>query len=58
MKRNGEVVATPGEIVKEERDQEFERDSATGELVGLSGSMTIEIEDGVHRYVFRYELDD
>lgn len=29
LKRNGEVVATPGEIVKEDRDQEFERDSAT-----------------------------
>lgn len=28
-KRNGEVIATPGEIVKEELDQEFERDTAT-----------------------------
>jgi ATP-dependent DNA helicase RecQ len=28
-RRNGEVVATPGEIVREERDREFERDSAT-----------------------------
>lgn len=29
FKRSGEVVATPGEILREERDQEFERDSAT-----------------------------
>ncbi|MBC7139220.1 MAG: RecQ family ATP-dependent DNA helicase [Defluviimonas sp.] len=28
-KKTGEVVATPGEIVRAERDQEFERDSAT-----------------------------
>lgn len=28
-RKNGEVVATPGEIVKEEKDHEFERDSAT-----------------------------
>jgi ATP-dependent DNA helicase RecQ len=28
-KRSGEVVATPGEIIKEELDREFERDSAT-----------------------------
>jgi ATP-dependent DNA helicase RecQ len=28
-KQSGEVVATPGEIVKEELDHEFERDSAT-----------------------------
>jgi ATP-dependent DNA helicase RecQ len=28
-KRTGEVVATPGEIVREEKDQEFERDSST-----------------------------
>jgi ATP-dependent DNA helicase RecQ len=28
-KQTGEVVATPGEIVKEELDHEFERDSAT-----------------------------
>src|SRR5690606_23437486 len=28
-KKNGEVVATPGEVVREERDQEFERDSTT-----------------------------
>jgi ATP-dependent DNA helicase RecQ len=27
--KKGEVVATPGEIVREEKDQEFERDSAT-----------------------------
>jgi ATP-dependent DNA helicase RecQ len=29
MKKPGIVVATPGEVVKAERDQEFERDSAT-----------------------------
>lgn len=28
-KKTGEVVATPGEIVREEKDREFERDSAT-----------------------------
>lgn len=28
-RRSGEVVATPGEIVKEERDYEFQRDDAT-----------------------------
>ncbi|VAW18745.1 ATP-dependent DNA helicase RecQ, partial [hydrothermal vent metagenome] len=28
-KRNGEVIATPGEIVREEQDNEFERDSTT-----------------------------
>jgi len=31
-------------------------DSATGELVGLSGSMTIDIEDGQHYYAFEYQL--
>jgi ATP-dependent DNA helicase RecQ len=29
IKQKGEVVATPGEIVKEEKDYDFERDSAT-----------------------------
>jgi ATP-dependent DNA helicase RecQ len=29
MKKDGEVIATPGEIVREEKDQEFERDRAT-----------------------------
>jgi Protein of unknown function (DUF3224) len=31
-------------------------DSGTGELVGLSGSMAIKIEDGKHFYEFEYEL--
>ncbi len=31
-------------------------DSATGELVGLSGRMTIDIVDGEHRYGFEHEL--
>lgn len=31
-------------------------DSGTGELEGLSGSMNIEIEGGVHRYLFDYLL--
>ncbi len=31
-------------------------DSGTGELEGLSGSMSIEIEDGVHRYLLDYLL--
>ena len=32
-------------------------DSGTGELAGLSGSMTIDIVDGKHVYNFTYELD-
>lgn len=31
-------------------------DSATGELTGLSGTMTIKIEDGKHFYAFEYRL--
>jgi len=31
-------------------------DSGTGELANLSGSMTIKIEDGEHRYTFDYSL--
>ncbi len=31
-------------------------DSGTGELVGLAGTMTIEIADGEHRYDFAYLL--
>ena len=31
-------------------------DSGTGELVGLSGEMSIEIKDGVHHYELSYEL--
>ena len=31
-------------------------DSATGELVGLSGKMTIKIEGGKHYYEFQYSL--
>ena len=30
-KRSGEVIATPGEIIKEEFEREFERDSATND---------------------------
>jgi hypothetical protein len=33
-------------------------DSGTGELAGLSGSMTIVIADGKHSYEFEYELDN
>lgn len=33
-------------------------DSATGELKGLSGRMTIEISDGNHSYAFEYTLGD
>ena len=32
-------------------------DSATGELVGLAGSMAIDIIDGKHFYTFNYSLD-
>lgn len=32
-------------------------DSGTGELVGLAGSMTIEITGGEHRYSFEYRLE-
>jgi hypothetical protein len=31
-------------------------DSGTGELVGLTGTMTIEITEGKHLYVFEYSL--
>jgi hypothetical protein len=31
-------------------------DSGTGELSGLSGSMTIDIKDGAHFYVFDYSI--
>ena len=31
-------------------------DSGTGELTGLKGSLTIQIEDGKHSYVFDYTL--
>jgi hypothetical protein len=31
-------------------------DSATGELVGLTGTMTITIADGKHSYDFEYTL--
>ena len=33
-------------------------DSGTGELEGLSGTMTIEIADGVHSYEFEYSIDE
>lgn len=33
-------------------------DSGTGALVGLSGGYSIDIKDGVHFYVFAYELPD
>jgi hypothetical protein len=31
-------------------------DSATGDLLGLAGSMTIRIEEGKHFYDFEYTL--
>ena len=31
-------------------------DSGTGELAGISGTMTIDIQDGKHFYSLRYEL--
>jgi hypothetical protein len=31
-------------------------DSATGDLVGLRGRMTIDIREGTHFYAFEYEL--
>ena len=31
-------------------------DSGTGELVGLSGTMTIDIKDGKHFYTFNYAI--
>ena len=33
-------------------------DSGTGELVGLAGTMTIDIVDGKHFYIFDYTLAD
>lgn len=32
-------------------------DSGTGELAGLAGTMTIEVANGKHSYVFEYTLD-
>lgn len=32
-------------------------DSGTGELAAISGKMTIDNQDGVHRYEFDYSLD-
>ena len=32
-------------------------DSGTAELVGLSGTMTIEIVEGAHRYAFDFQLE-
>jgi Protein of unknown function (DUF3224) len=31
-------------------------DSGTGELVGITGTLSIEVEDGVHRYGLNYDL--
>jgi hypothetical protein len=33
-------------------------DSATQELLGLHGTMTISVADGVHSYIFDYSLED
>lgn len=33
-------------------------DSGTGELAGLTGTMTIEITEGKHLYVFEYSLGE
>jgi Protein of unknown function (DUF3224) len=33
-------------------------DSGTGQLVGLSGTMTIKITDGKHSYDFEYTLPE
>jgi hypothetical protein len=33
-------------------------DSATGQLVGLTGTTTIQIADGKHSYDFAYTLPD
>lgn len=33
-------------------------DSGTGQLVGLSGRMSIQIADGKHSYEFEYRLDE
>jgi hypothetical protein len=33
-------------------------DSGTGELTGLAGRMTIEIDEGAHSYGFEYTLDE
>jgi hypothetical protein len=32
-------------------------DSGTGELAGITGTMTIDIADGKHSYVFEYTLE-
>ena len=33
-------------------------DSGTGELAGISGTMTIDISEGLHEYTFEYALGD
>jgi hypothetical protein len=33
-------------------------DSGSGELAGLAGTMTIEIQDGAHFYAFDYSLSE
>ena len=33
-------------------------DSGTGQLAGLSGAMTIKIEEGKHSYEFKYSVDE
>ena len=33
-------------------------DSGTGELTGLTGRMTIKIEDGKHSYDFEYKITE
>ena len=43
---------------KEELEIMVAPGSGTGELTGLSGQMSIEMEDGVHRYTMEYELPD
>lgn len=57
--RNGSFAMTHrGVMANGEQDLTIEivPDSGTGELTGISGSMTIDIRDGEHFYVLNYEI--
>jgi len=53
LQHNGTMTRGKGEL-----SVSVVPDSATGELKGLAGRMTIEISDGNHSYRFEYSLAD
>ena len=59
--RNGSFVLQHFGIMNQGQNHlvlEVVPDSGTAELIGLSGKMTIRIEDGKHYYEFDYELSE